>query len=722
MEAVLNETEPTLDLRGNPTDVDPMKDGLHVERLELQASPTDVLRALADRPYPLALSGSWNAGGAVVPSDPVRGAAIDEDPFALVDRLPSVAPSRSHPRAVGGGWFGYLGYRLARRLERIRTPEPLGDRLPDFHLAFYDHLLRYDEPDACWYFEALVTEPRRDSIRRWRDLVLERLDTATMPAPEVRLGRVGWPDRARHVVAVERCVAAIRRGDIYQANVCTRIGAELRGSSAEAWARLVEALHPARAAYLAGPWGALLSLSPELFLRRRGSHVLTAPIKGTRPRNGRANDRQEADVLRASAKDEAENVMIVDLMRNDLGRVCVPGTVRVPTLLSVEPHPGVWHLVSYVEGELPPEVSNGALLRATFPPGSVTGTPKVRALEIIDELETVPRGVYTGAVGYASPVAGLEMSVVIRTFEVRDGAAWLGVGGGVTAESTPVEEWTECLVKARPLLQVLGAPPIPANTGEGGSPALADRRAGVFETMLAVDGEVCELADHVGRLRRSCWEVYRHRLDPQLADLVRRRAAALRGTHRIRVRVCPAAGAAPVVEVASQPRPHPVCEQAGLQVMPRSAPEGLERHKFVDRRWLEGIEASCGPGETAVMVDDDGLLLESTRDSLFVVRAGTLHAAPLDGRILPGVTRQIVLDLADDLGIRTIVSPIDRRWLNSADGMFLTNALHGIRWVRRTPEREWNQPDHITQTLSVLLLQRWRLAPSPPASINASSG
>jgi para-aminobenzoate synthetase/4-amino-4-deoxychorismate lyase len=706
------ETERALDLRGNLTDEAPMQEWLHVEPVELAASPTDVLRTLAPRPYPLALSGSWNDGGAVVTSDPARVAAIDEDPFAVVDRLPSVVPSQSHPRAIGGGWFGYLGYRLARRLERIRTPEPQGERLPDFHLAFYDHLLRYDEADACWYFEALVTEPRRDSILRWRNMVLEQVGTAAVPSAEARLGRVRWPDRAQHAVAVERCVAAIRRGDIYQANVCTRIVAELSGSSAEAWARLTEALHPARAAYLAGPWGALLSLSPELFLRRRGTRVLTAPIKGTRPRNGMANDREEADVLRASAKDEAENVMIVDLMRNDLGRVCVPGTVRVPRLLSVEPHPGVWHLVSYVKGELPPKVSNGALLRATFPPGSVTGTPKVRAIEIIDELETVPRGVYTGAVGYASPLAGLEVSVAIRTFEVRDGIAWLGVGGGVTAESTPVEEWVECLVKARPLLQVLGAPPIPAATGESGSPALADRRPGVFETMLTVDGEVCELADHVSRLRRSCWEVYRHRLDPQLADLVRQRSASLRGTHRIRVRVCPATGAAPAVEVASQPSPHPVCEQAGLHVVPRPAPEGLERHKFVDRRWLEGIEASCGPGETAVLVDDDGLLLESTRDSLFVVRAGTLHAAPLDGRILPGVTRQIVLDLAEDLGIRSIVSPIDRRWLSSAEGMFLTNSLHGIRWVRRTPEREWNQPDDITRTLSGLLLRRWRLTPA----------
>jgi para-aminobenzoate synthetase / 4-amino-4-deoxychorismate lyase len=698
------------DSRGNPTEEDATQAWLQVEPVELAASPTGVLRALAERPYPLALTGSWSDGGAVVTSDPICVAAIDEDPFAVVDRLPSVVPSQSHPRAIGGGWFGYLGYRLARRLERIKAPEPQGERLPDFHLAFYDHLLRYDEPDARWYFEALITESKRDSIRRWRDTVLEQLGTAAVRTADARLDRVRWPDRVQHVVAVERCVTAIRRGDIFQANVCTRMAAELRGSSAEAWARLVEALHPARAAYLAGPWGSVLSLSPELFLRRRGTRVLTAPIKGTRPRSGVADERREAEVLRASAKDEAENVMIVDLMRNDLGRVCVPGTVRVPTLLSVEPHPGVWHLVSYVCGELPPEVSNGALLRATFPPGSVTGAPKVRAIEIIDELETVPRGVYTGAVGYASPVAGLELNVAIRTFEVRDGIAWLGVGGGVTAESTPVEEWVECLVKARPLLQALGAPAVPASIGEAGSPALADRLAGVFETMLAVDGEVCELADHLSRLRRSCWEVYRHRLDPQLADLVRRRCAPLRGTYRIRVRVCPATGAAPTVEVAAQPSPLPVGEQAGLCVVPQPAPGGLERHKFVDRRWLEGIEASCGPGETAVLLDDDELL-ESTRDSLFVVREGTLCAAPLDGRILPGVTRQIVLDLADDRGIRSLVSPIDQRWLISAEGMFLTNSLHGIRWVRRTRQREWSQPDATTQALSALLLRRWRLAP-----------
>jgi para-aminobenzoate synthetase/4-amino-4-deoxychorismate lyase len=266
-------------------------------------------------------------------------------------------------------------------------------------------------------------------------------------------------------------------------------------------------------------------------------------------------------------------------------------------------------------------------------------------------------------------------------------------------------------------------PPVPAATGEIGSPALADRLPGVFETMLAVGGEVCELADHLSRLRRSCWEVYRHRLDPQLADLVRQLCAPLRGTHRIRVRVCPATGAAPTVEVAAQPSPLPVCEQAGLCLVPRPVPEGLERHKFVDRRWLEKIEASCGPEETAVLVDDDELLMESTRDSLFVVREGTLCAAPLDGRILPGVTRQIVLDLADDLGIRSLVSPIDQRWLiDSAEGMFLTSSLHGIRWVRRTPQRQWSQPDAITQTLSGLLLQRWRLvlsgcAVSPPPKI-----
>ena len=149
--------------------------------------------------------------------------------------------------------------------------------------------------------------------------------------------------------------------------------------------------------------------------------------------------------------------MIVDLVRNDLSRVCVPGSVTVPVLLGPEPHPGVWHLVSTVTGTLSPGAGDGDLIRAAFPPGSVTGAPKVRALEIIDELETTAREAYTGAIGYRSPVAGLELNVAIRTFEFAAGKAWIGAGGGIVADSDPAGEYAECLIKATPLLAALGA-------------------------------------------------------------------------------------------------------------------------------------------------------------------------------------------------------------------------------------------------------------------------
>jgi para-aminobenzoate synthetase/4-amino-4-deoxychorismate lyase len=199
-------------------------------------------------------------------------------------------------------------------------------------------------------------------------------------------------------------------------------------------------------------------LSPELFLRRAGDAVVTAPIKGTikRPED-ESMARAALATLRRSAKDAAEHVMIVDLMRNDIGRVCAYGTVEAQRVPEAEPHPGVWHLVSKVRGRLCPGVGNGDLLRATFPPGSVTGAPKVQAMHVISELEQTGREVYTGGIGFASPVAGLELNVAIRTFEQRNGRLWLGAGGGIVADSDPEHEFEEALVKAAPLAAAIGS-------------------------------------------------------------------------------------------------------------------------------------------------------------------------------------------------------------------------------------------------------------------------
>jgi para-aminobenzoate synthetase component 1 len=209
------------------------------------------------------------------------------------------------------------------------------------------------------------------------------------------------------------------------------------------FADAISATTPARAAFLAGDWGAVASLSPELFLRRNGEQVSSSPIKGTLPL-----DADPAE-LRTSVKDVAENIMIVDLVRNDLGRVARIGSVTVPELLAVRPAPGVWHLVSTVTADVPADLPAADLLDATFPPASVTGTPKERARELLSVWEPHRRGIYCGAVGLASPIAGWELNVAIRTVEFdAQGRAVLGVGGGITADSDPDAEWQECLHKA----------------------------------------------------------------------------------------------------------------------------------------------------------------------------------------------------------------------------------------------------------------------------------
>ncbi len=272
------------------------------------------------------------------------------------------------------------------------------------------------------------------------------------------------PEPAPHLAAVARCREAIAAGEVYQACICTRFTGTLDGDPHDYFADLAAAATPAKAAFLHGDWGSIASLSPETFLSRRGAAIHSSPIKGTVPRD------VDPLVLATSEKDIAENVMIVDLVRNDLGRVAQTGTVRVPELLTVVGAPGVWHLVSTVSAELGPEVGNDALLAAAFPPASVTGTPKIRAAELIADWEAQPRGIYCGAAGIAGPDGLLDLNVAIRTVQITpDGAMTLGVGGGITYGSDPAAEWQECLDKAAATVSVTrGGPPARPRTPRAG--------------------------------------------------------------------------------------------------------------------------------------------------------------------------------------------------------------------------------------------------------------
>lgn len=420
-----------------------------------EPAPEAVLRRLAARavarglPPPAALIGNWFDGTAVLaPSVRVRPVPAAEA-FAVPDQQPVLTGVDGQP-AVGGGWVGYLGFGLTDPGRRPRC-------LPLAAWGWADHVLRRGG-EGRWWFEALVDGrlPRASADGLADELAGELaalVRTGDDPPPARWHGaRLRPPIREQHEHAVLRCKEAIRAGEVYQANVCTRYELQLAGDPLEAFAAGVTKHAPAHAAYVAGDWGALASLAPELYLSRRGRQVSSSPIKGTDPTS--------PERLAASVKDRAENVMIVDLVRNDLGRVCATGSVTVPELLAVHPAPGVWHLVSTVAGVLRPGLGDADLLAATFPPGSVTGAPKLRALRLLAELEPAPREAYCGAIGMASPAAGLQLNVAIRTLEaLPGGAAWIGVGGGITIDSDPAAEWAECLHKAAPLLDLLSAQP-----------------------------------------------------------------------------------------------------------------------------------------------------------------------------------------------------------------------------------------------------------------------
>jgi para-aminobenzoate synthetase component 1 len=397
------------------------------------------------------------------------------NPFSAVKGIMGRCPINREPGDPPflGGAVGYWGYELRHFVERVPRNHVDDAPVPDCFIGFYDTVVALDQwRRRAWAIAMPAIEGGSDPQERI-DLLSELVANPPEQVEWPRAARAARPEcalyplaeqpdmlstfaRDEYMQAVMRAKEYIAAGDTFQINLSQRLSAAVNESPLELYDRLRRTNPAPFAAYLDCGDFAVLSASPERFLQIRGRDVETRPIKGTRPRGATPEeDALLAQELVASEKDRAENVMIVDLERNDLGRTCAYGSVRVTELCALEKYETVFHLVSTVVGRLHEGHSAVDCLKACFPGGSITGAPKVRSMEIIDELEPTCRGVYTGAIGYLCFSGDMDTNIVIRTMVVKDGWAHFQVGGGIVADSEPEAEYQETLDKARALMRVV---------------------------------------------------------------------------------------------------------------------------------------------------------------------------------------------------------------------------------------------------------------------------
>src|SRR4051812_12550843 len=561
----------------------------------------------------------WQAGEPFVLLEFEGRTRLYRRPLEVVEALQPAEVPLALERLRGRHAAGFVGYEAGHALEPKLAPLATEAGAGEPPLLWFGLFNGGEEVDAG----ALLPDPAGAWAGRPRPLV----------------------EREAHEAAIARALEHILDGDIYQANLTFPADVATAGHPLALYA----AMRPrARAG-----WGGvvftgehwLLSLSPELFFTLEAGRVTARPMKGTAPAGG------DAAALRGDPKQRAENLMIVDLLRNDLSRLSRPGTVKVPALFEVEAYPTVLQMTSTVTGELEEGRDAVDLLATIFPCGSVTGAPKVRAMEIIAGLEREKRGPYTGSIGRVAPDGEAAFNVAIRTLVLKGGesVARLGLGSGIVADSVAADEWRECLAK--------------------GEFVATARRFDLIETMRFDPHEgIAELDRHLARMKRSAdslgfaFDRHHARNELQAATFFLREPRRLRlllsatGAMAIEARPLPEATEGPV-EVALVPLP--------------VEPEDFRlRHKTSDRRFYDGAREAAGAFEVA-FVDGEGFVTEGSFRSLFVERGGRLLTPPLERGLLPGVLREALLDEGR-------AEEADLRAEDLEGGFFVGNAVRGL--------------------------------------------
>ncbi|MFZ2267235.1 MAG: aminodeoxychorismate synthase component I [Azonexus sp.] len=495
-------------------------------------------------------------------------------------------------------------------------------------------------------------------VRCWRFAESRRLDAAGAEnwlQAQLGDGVAGVGDlqpalsEASYQAALERIQHYIAEGDCYQVNYTLPLDFSWFGSPLALYARLRRQQPVRYGGFVGDATQGIVSLSPELFLERQGARLTTRPMKGTAPRT------VAAEVLQTSVKDRAENLMIVDLLRNDLGRVAENGSVSVDGLFEIEEYPTVWQMVSTVSARVG-QRNLGEILAALFPCGSITGAPKIRAMQIAAELEAGERGLYTGALGWLAPDGDFRLNVAIRTLELAaDGSGKMGIGSGIVADSELAAEWQECLLKAGFLRD-------------------CDPGIKLIETLRRENGSYPMWPGHLSRLRRSAhWLGFP--LDEQrLFSKLGRQPTT--GVWRVRLTL-DKAGNVEVQSFALDATP-PVLRQATLAEVRIDSRDPLRQHKTTSRRLydeaLRKLPADS-PVFDVIFLNERGEVAEGARSNVFVERDGVLLTPPLASGALPGVLRAHLLE--EGKAQEAVLYPADLQ-----DGFLLGNALRGLIPVR----------------------------------------
>jgi para-aminobenzoate synthetase component 1 len=668
--------------------------------------------------------------------------SFQANPFDFLQQLlraykngDGVAIRKQNRWPISAGLLGYLSYDLKDSIEDLPRTSIDDHGLPHMHLSAPAFIVMHDKKRLSTRVHMIErTVQSADSLDRLRDEFEKAAVAELISAPPFSESAVELTSsftRKQYLQSVNKVREYIAAGDVYQVNLSQRFETDFRGNAFALFKELYNQNPAPFFAYIHAGSHQIVSTSPERFLHQKGRKVETRPIKGTRPR-GKATEEDERfrRELKKSEKDDAELSMIVDLLRNDLGKVCTAGSVRVIQHKRLEAYTNVYHLVSVVTGWLKENSDAVDLIKAAFPGGSITGCPKIRSMEIIDELEPLRRHIYTGAIGYIGLNDTLDLSIAIRTATICDQKLVFSVGGGIVYDSNPEDEFNETLHKGRTLLTVL----------EGNHPPQSKRKTwawangliqpldqirvpvtdpgfqfgyGIFETIRVEKGKPLRLKNHINRLNRS----WRYLFSTPVPDLswevimsqVIRKNRLTEKTAAAKIIVAmgdeTSGKSAQTLVVMARPYTHRLKarQQPGLKLAvypePRHSP--LADHKTMNYLYyfLAGKWAKARGADEALIVNADYSVSETNTANILLIKGGQV-IRPDSRHVLPGVMEGAVCERLSGWGYTIKTDKIDIADLLTAENVILTNALMGAVPVIGIDENDLAASDGLCERIN----------------------